>query len=82
MMKKQLSILSMVCLLLAQVIVATHIHNTDDAIAETQCVYCQTAAEISGRGHKLYAKRTQAAYYRIFGRNFRLGGRIIGILLF
>ena len=48
MIKKWFKILPIVCLFVAQVIVAAHIHDVNDAIAEQECFYCQTAAEMAG----------------------------------
>ena len=46
-MKKWLKILPIVCMFVAQVIVAAHIHVADDVILEHGCVFCQTAVELA-----------------------------------
>lgn len=48
MIKKLLNVSLVALLLVAQVIVATHIHDRSDAVAEQDCVYCQIAAEMAG----------------------------------
>lgn len=45
---KRLKLLPVICLLAAQIIVAGHIHDDNEAVPHEQCVYCQTAAELSG----------------------------------
>ncbi len=47
MIKRWLKILPIICLLVAQVIVAAHIHAADDVIFEHGCVFCQTAVELA-----------------------------------
>lgn len=47
MIKKWLKILSVVCFLAAQIVVAAHIH-CDENVSEQECVYCQAASELSG----------------------------------
>ena len=63
MIKKWLKILPIVCIFVAQVIVATHIHNTDDAIAEQGCFYCQTAAEMAGSNTPEILTIAEPIYY-------------------
>ena len=46
-MKRWLKILPIICLLIAQVIVAAHIHATDDVVLEHGCIFCQTAVELA-----------------------------------
>ena len=63
MIKNLFKILPIVCLFVAQVIVATHIHNTDDAIAEHDCFYCQTAAEMAGSNTPEILTIAEPIYY-------------------
>lgn len=48
MIKRLLKILPIVCLLIAQVMVAAHVHSSDDVILEHECVFCQAAVELAG----------------------------------
>lgn len=63
MIKKWFKILPIVCLFVAQVIVAAHIHSPDDAIAEQDCFYCQTAAEIAGADAPEVLTLNEPIYY-------------------
>ena len=63
MIKKWFKILPIVCLFVAQVIVAAHIHSPDDAIAEQNCFYCQTAAEIAGSNTPEVLTLNEPIYY-------------------
>ena len=63
MIKKWFKILPIVYLFVAQVIVAVHIHDTDDAIAEQDCVYCQTAVEMAGSNTPEVLEIAEPIYY-------------------
>lgn len=64
MMKKWLKILPVICLLIAQLIVAAHIHTPDEAIAEHECIYCQTAAELAGSNTPQIITIAEPIYYQ------------------
>lgn len=63
MIKKLFKILPIVCLFVAQVIVAAHIHDANDAIAEQDCFYCQTAAELAGSNTPEILTVAEPIYY-------------------
>lgn len=63
MIKKWFKILPIICLFVAQVIVTAHIHSPDDAIAEQDCFYCQTAAEMAGSSTPEVLTIAEPIYY-------------------
>ena len=63
-MKRYFKILPIICLLAAQIIVAVHIHNADDTVTETQCVYCQAATELSGADTPEVLMAAEPVYYQ------------------
>ena len=63
MIKRWIKILPVICLLAAQIIVATHIHHIDDAISDQDCCYCQTAAELAGANTPECLTVAEPVYY-------------------
>ncbi|MBR1604789.1 MAG: hypothetical protein IJ660_01625 [Alphaproteobacteria bacterium] len=63
MIKKWLKILPIVCLFAAQVIVAVHIHDTNDVLAEQDCFYCQTATELASADTPEVLTLNEPIYY-------------------
>ncbi|MBR1373850.1 hypothetical protein IJ556_05305 [bacterium] len=64
MIKRWLKILPIVCLLIAQVIVAAHIHSSDDVILEHECAFCQAAVELAGADKPEILTVTKPIYHK------------------
>ena len=67
MINRWLKILSIVCLLTAQIFFATHIHSPDEVISDQECVYCQTAAELAGADTPEVIAVAEPVYYLTTG---------------